>query len=62
MTSDDRLLTIDELSTWLQIPKATIYGRRHRGDDMPPCVRIGPALRWDREVVRAWLEEHSEAM
>lgn len=56
----DQLITIDELAAWLQIPKATIYARRHRGESMPPAIIIGNHLRWATDVVVAWLEGQSE--
>lgn len=53
-TAPPALLTIDELSAYLQIPKATIYGWRHKGEG-PRALKLGGQLRWRQVDVDAWL-------
>lgn len=54
--TDDQLLTVDELAEFLQVPKATIYGWRHKGDG-PPGVKIGRYVRFRRGAVEDWIRE-----
>lgn len=55
----DALMTTDELSQYLQIPRATIY--RWRQDRVgPKAVRVGKHLRWRRTDVDRWLDEQSD--
>ena len=49
------LLSPDELSTYLGIPLATVYGWRTRGEG-PPGVRIGRHVRYRAEDVLGWLD------
>lgn len=53
-----RLLTVDEIAEWLQIPKNTLY--RQNSNGVPPGslgVRVGRWLRYDPSVVQRWLDE-----
>ena len=49
-------LTVKQLATVLQIPVATIYQWRHRGDG-PRGMRVGRHVRFHRKDVLAWLSE-----
>ncbi len=49
------LLSPVELSTYLGIPLATVYGWRTRGEG-PPGVRIGRHVRYRAEDVLGWLD------
>lgn len=53
-----RLLTVDELSDYLSLPKATIYTwvslRR-----IPGVVRLGRALRFDKRDVDEWVNANA---
>jgi excisionase family DNA binding protein len=49
-----QLLTPDQLSDWLQVPKQTVYRWRTRGDG-PRGFRVGKHLRFDRGDVEQWL-------
>jgi excisionase family DNA binding protein len=49
------LLSPDELSMYLGIPLATVYGWRTRGEG-PPGVRIGRHVRYRAEDVLGWLD------
>lgn len=54
MTSG-RLLTIEELSQYLQVPVKTLYDWRHRGLG-PRGLRVGRYVRYRQADVDAWLE------
>ncbi len=49
------LWTIEDLSSFLQIPAGTIYQWRHRGEG-PPALRLGNHLRWQAATVLAWVQ------
>ena len=49
----DNVLTIKELSTYLKIPKSTLYKLVREGKI--PCQKIGRHLRFYRETIDEWL-------
>ena len=57
--SDERLMTITDLSDMLGIPIETLYGWRHRGQG-PQGYRIGRHVRYRRSTVEAWLEAQAD--
>lgn len=50
------LLTIDELSNYLQVPKQTIYYWQKIGSGPRP-LKVGKHLRWNKRAVLDWLHE-----
>jgi hypothetical protein len=48
------LLTPEDLSKYLSIPVATLYGWR-RGGIGPPCIKIGKHLRYPSDGLAKWL-------
>jgi excisionase family DNA binding protein len=50
-----RLVTIEELSEFLQVPVKTLYDWRHRGLG-PPGLRVGRHVRYRQADVDAWLD------
>jgi len=50
----EKLLTIDELCTMLQISKPTVYRWVHY--EYIPHVKLGGAVRFDERAVIKWLE------
>jgi excisionase family DNA binding protein len=58
-TTDERLMTIDDLSEMLGIPIETLYGWRHRGEG-PQGYRVGRHVRYGRSTVEAWLEGQAD--
>ena len=54
----EKLMTLTDLAEFLEIPVATLYGWRHRGEG-PQGYRIGRHVRYRRVEVVAWL--HSQA-
>jgi excisionase family DNA binding protein len=56
MESVDRLLTVQDLADYLDVPVATIYAwRYHRRG--PPGFRIGKHLRFRWSDVERWIED-----
>ncbi len=53
--SAGRLLSVGEVSEWLQIPVRTLYRWRYL-DEGPPTLKIGKHLRYRAADVEAWLE------
>ncbi len=51
-----RLLNVVEVSQLLQVPVATIYRWRHRGEG-PPAIRVGRHLRFDPGDLAYWLHD-----
>jgi excisionase family DNA binding protein len=52
---ENELLTTDQVSAMLGIPRATLYQWRHAGKG-PPALRVGKHLRWWRRDVEQWLD------
>lgn len=51
----NRLLTVDEVATWLQVKPRTIYQWVHEG--YIPVVKLGALVRFDQSSVAAWLKK-----
>jgi excisionase family DNA binding protein len=58
-TTDDELLTPQELAALLKLPLGTIRKQRAEGTG-PPGFRIGKHVRWRRGDVMEWLEKQQE--
>jgi len=54
------LASIDEVSQYLGIPIATIYGWRLRGLG-PPAAKVGRHLRFRWSDVEAWVDHKADA-
>lgn len=54
-----QLLTTDQLSAWLQIPKQTVYRWRSRGEG-PRGYRVGKHVRYDLADVEQWLASQKD--
>ncbi|MGQ0679995.1 MAG: helix-turn-helix domain-containing protein [Actinomycetota bacterium] len=54
------LLSVEDLAAYLQVPIATIYQWRYKGDG-PDAFRIGKHLRFDPTDVDRWLGERKVA-
>jgi excisionase family DNA binding protein len=50
----DNVLTIDELSVYLKIPKSTLYKLVREGK--VPSQKVGRHLRFHREAIDDWLK------
>jgi excisionase family DNA binding protein len=51
----DAVLTIEELSVYLKIPKSTLY--KLVRESKVPCQKIGRHWRFRKEAIDRWLEE-----
>jgi predicted DNA-binding transcriptional regulator AlpA len=51
----DRLWTVREVSAYLGVSVATVYGWRSAGVGGPPGRRIGKTLRYRPQDVRDWV-------
>ena len=54
-----RLLGMTELSSYLNVPRATLYAWRSHGDG-PRSIKVGRHVRYRPEDVEAWLEAQSD--
>ena len=55
------LITIDELSSKLKVPKSWVYSRtREIGPGSIPTIRVGKYLRFVESEVMEWLKERQE--
>ena len=54
----DNVLTIEELSVYLKIPKSTLYKLVREGKI--PSQKVGRHLRFHRESIDEWLKREHE--
>ena len=47
------LLTLDEVVTWLRVPRSWVYARTRKGQI--PHVKLGKYLRFPRQALAEWL-------
>ena len=52
---DDQLLTPEQVSEMLSIPRATLYAWRTKGKG-PDGLRVGKHLRYRASAIDAWLQ------
>ena len=60
MEIDDRLVNVDELAAYLDVPVKTLYAWRHRRDG-PPAFRVGRHLRYRWSDVLQWIDRQLAA-
>ena len=58
-TRFDTLLSIEQVSDWLNVPVETLRSWRKRGTG-PLAVKIGKSLRYRQQHVEAFLDAHTE--
>lgn len=59
-TQNDRLMTTEEVATWLGIKRSTLEkARSMRLGDYPPFVRIGRVVRYVPADVKAWIHQRA---
>ncbi len=61
MPQATRLLTVEELAHYLQVPRATIYKWRYSSEG-PPASRVGRHLRYRLEDVDTWLNSRKRRL
>lgn len=52
-----QLLTIDDLSERLKVPRETLR-RWRRERRLPPAIKVGRAVRWRAEEIDRWIERN----
>ena len=57
MAAPGSILTIDELSDYLRMPKSTLYKLAQEGG--LPCQKIGRHWRFYKEAIDTWLADKS---
>ena len=61
MILERNLITPDQLSEKLQVPRSWIYARtRETGPDSMPKIKVGKYLRFHLNEVLDWIEERNE--
>jgi excisionase family DNA binding protein len=55
----EQLMTTVELADYLEIPIATLYSWRTKGEG-PPAIKVGRHLRYRASDVERWLETRSK--
>lgn len=59
---DKKLLNAGELGEYLSLSRGSIYMMRFEGKIPAECVvRMGRALRFDREAINKWISEMKNA-
>ncbi|HDZ76905.1 MAG TPA: DNA-binding protein [Candidatus Omnitrophica bacterium] len=53
--SEDKILTIEEVSSYLKIPKQTLYFWSRAGQI--PAMKVGKHWRFKKSSIDAWIEE-----
>ncbi|UCF86207.1 MAG: helix-turn-helix domain-containing protein [Desulfobacteraceae bacterium] len=59
MGTHQDVLNADEISSWLRIPKSTLYKLCSEGKI--PCAKIGKHWRFDRTSVESWFKRRIRA-
>ena len=58
---DGNLLSVDDLSETLNVPKSWVYSRsREKGPSAMPKIKVGKYVRFELDKVLFWLKEQSE--
>lgn len=60
MEHKDRLITVQELADYLEVPVKTLYAWRYRREG-PPGLRVGRHLRYRCADVERWIQRQLEA-
>lgn len=55
--SNEKLLTIKDLAEYLQLNEQTVYRNFEKWNI--PCLKLGRAIRFDIDQVRAWVQENN---
>ncbi len=58
MTKEDKLLTVDDLSSFLKISKKSIY-QNYKNWGIP-YIKMGKIIRFDENSIKLWLSSRSK--
>ena len=56
---ENRLLSVDEVASYLKIPKSTLY--KMCSDREIPCAKIGKHWRFDKRQIDDWFIEKTQS-
>jgi len=56
--TDDKVMTIDDLATYLKVSKSTLYKLCAEGK--VPGQKIGRHWRFHKDVIDGWLKNHKQ--
>lgn len=57
--TEARLLSVKQLAVYLDMPEATIYSKKCRGEFPAKCiVKLDGKLRFDRVEIDRWIDTH----
>lgn len=59
---EPELLTIEEMATFMRVPKFWIYMRTRKGQEGIPHVKFGRHLRFKKEVVMKFFEDEKKRL
>jgi predicted DNA-binding transcriptional regulator AlpA len=59
MEHEERLVDVNELAAYLEVPVKTLYAWRYRREG-PPAFRVGRHLRYRWRDVQLWIQERIE--
>lgn len=59
-SADEELLTVDEVSARLQVPRGTLYRWRHYGNEGPESIKVGNGVRYLKSSVDSYLKKQRE--
>ncbi len=59
LASEDRLLDIDQLATYIGVPRQTIYRWRMEGKG-PRASKLGRHLRYRRADIDEWIQDQQD--
>ena len=54
----DSIMTIEEVATYLKIPKSSVYILAQEGKI--PCQKVGRHWRFKRDIIDRWMEYRNE--
>lgn len=57
---DDQILTLEEVSRYLKLHKATVYKMAQAGKI--PALKVGKVWRFKRAKLEAWLERQEDGV
>lgn len=60
MNPEDRLMTAEEVATYLGYALGTVYNKVQAGEI--PHKRLGRAIRFRRSEIDAWIEDNAQAV
>ncbi len=57
MIEQNQIITPKELADILKVKPGTIYSWISRKVDLPPFVKIGGSVRWNKDSIEKWFQK-----